>query len=97
MRLGIKYDIGDGPQEAVAGVRAQVGWELRTKKTIGDFASAFSVAGLVGLLFEQLKIDGTLPEGVATEQQLAARLVDIDPADITSTVVPTEPGPPPGS
>lgn len=97
MRLGIKYDIGNGPQNIVVGVQAQVGWELRNKRAIGDFAKAFSVEGLVGLLFEQLKVAQALPDGVTTAKDLTALLVDIDPDDVPTPATPTPPGPPPGS
>ena len=96
MKLGIEYDTGDGPKMVVVGVQAHVGWELRTKNAIGDLAKAFTVNGLTGLLFEQLRIDNNLPADVKTEKDLVAVLVDIDPAELPDAR-PTQPGAQPGS
>lgn len=87
MLLNINYQLQDqAPSTTTIGIRAQVGWELRTKGKISDLAQGLSTTAMVGLLLEQLRADGELPEGVATDQQLSARLVDINPqGDETAT------------
>jgi hypothetical protein len=94
VKLSIKYDLGAGEQLAVVGVRAQVGWELRTKKRISDIADGFAMTDVVGLLFEQLKVDDMLPIGAVNDLTLAGLLVDINPAanPEDDVVVPTDAG-----
>lgn len=82
MKLTVDYDMGDGVQRAVIGVQAQVGWELRTHKKIGAIADGYAVTDMVGLLMEQLRIDGRLPDGVVNETGLSRRLIDLDPVDV---------------
>lgn len=80
MLLTIAYQLQDAePTKATISIRAQVGWELRTKGKITDLANGLTTTAMVGLLLEQLRAAGELPDGVATEQQLAARLVDLNP------------------
>lgn len=81
MKLTIDYDLGDGTQRAVVGVQAQVGWELRTKKKIGSMAEGYAIVDMVGLLMEQLRIQGLLPEGVVNEAGLSKHLIDLDIVD----------------
>lgn len=75
----MKYDLGAGPEVASIGVQAQVAWELRTKRKIGSMAEDVSMTDMVGLLMEQLRIDGKLPDGVVNELTLSKHLVDMDP------------------
>ena len=84
MKLGLAYDLGDGEQTVTVGPLAQVKWELRTKKKIGDIANGMAMTDLVGLLLEQLKVDETVPVGAVNEQTLAGMLADINPVDLTA-------------
>lgn len=81
MKLAIKYDLGAGEQLAIVGVRAQVGWEIRTKRKIGDIADGLAMTDIVGLLYEQLKVEDALPVGAVNDLTLAGLLLDIDPAE----------------
>ena len=84
MRLGLKYDLGEGEQTVAVGPLAQVKWEFRTKKKIGDIANGMAMTDLVGLLLEQLKVDDVVPQGAVNEQTLAGMLADIDPVDLNA-------------
>jgi hypothetical protein len=81
VKFVLDYDLGDGTKRAVVGVQAQVGWELRTKKKIGSLADGYSITDMVGLLQEQLRVDGLLPDGVVNETGLSKRLVELDVVD----------------
>ena len=81
MKFHLDYDLGDGTKRAVIGVQAQVGWELRTKKKIGSIAEGYAVSDMAGLLFEQLRVEDRLPEGVVNEAGLVKHLQELDVID----------------
>ena len=84
MKLGLTYDLGEGEQTATVGPLAQVKWEGRTKKKIGDIANGMAMTDLVGLLLEQLRVEGNIPDGAVNEATLAGLLVDINPVDLSA-------------
>jgi hypothetical protein len=84
VKLAIEYDLGDGKQTLIVGVRAQVGWELRTKRKISDIANGLAITDIVGLLYEQLKVDDNLPIGAVNDLTLAGLLQDINPVETPS-------------
>jgi hypothetical protein len=75
----LQYDTGEGARVAHVGIQAQVAWELRTKRKIGSIADGVSMVDMVGLLLEQMKIDGTIPDGAVNEATLSRHLVDLTP------------------
>ena len=89
MLLTLGYDLGEGPRTVTVGIRAQVGWELRTKSKISDLGTGITSTAMVGLLLEQLKADGDLPEGAVNELTLSAMLKDINPVDDDVSAGPT--------
>jgi hypothetical protein len=84
VKLAIEYDLGNEKQTLVVGVRAQVGWELRTKRKISDIANGLAITDIVGLLYEQLKVDDNLPVGAVNDLTLAGLLHDINPVEVPS-------------
>lgn len=92
MLITIAYQLQDAaPTQTTIGIRAQVGWELRTKGKITDLANGLTTTAMVGLLLEQLRADGALPEGVVNEATLAAQLIDLNPsADDAENADPTD-------
>jgi len=92
MLISIAYQLQGAEQtQTTIGIRAQVGWELRTKGKITDLANGLTTTAMVGLLLEQLRADAALPDGVVNEATLAAQLVDLNPvADETDAATPTD-------
>lgn len=78
MRVSLKFDRGDGPEELPIGPQAMVAWELKTKSKISKIADdGLGVDDLVTMLWEQLRVDGSAPTSRA---DLLASLVDIEPS-----------------
>ena len=87
MRVVIRYDVGDGPQERRIGPQALVGWELATKQRMSDLANGFGVGDMATMLYEQMRADGDAPP---TRAALLQMLVDVEPVKPEDPTSPDE-------
>lgn len=77
MRLGLKFDRGDGVETRSVGPQAMVAWELKSKSKMSKVESdGLGMDDLVTMLFEQMRVDGDAP---ASRAELLASLVDVEP------------------
>lgn len=87
MKLGFKYDIGQGTKDITISPRAIIGYELDNRTKISRLVDGIGISDMADLVWRQVVIDGTF-SGSMTE--FINVLVDINP-DITPD--PTSPDP----
>jgi hypothetical protein len=87
MKLGFKYDIGQGSKEITISPRAIIGYERENRTKISRLVEGIGVSDMADLVWRQVKIDGTFS---GTFDEFIDALLEVDP-DFTPD--PTSPDP----